>query len=183
MKKVTLFIFLMVLLLPISSFAKNPFRFLSPKKKNYTSFCLTLPASAPVLITLSEIDYKSDKTTVEKGYYNSSIKTEPAEIYLRHAIKNNSKKTITACYFQVQVYYTAFGAFDYILYDKNYVWENIRIKHGKSYAETSYEPFNASNKNHERIKKGMCEYITKVVYKVFCVKYSDGTSEGFNPDS
>ncbi len=179
MKK--LFLILVILLIPVSAFAKNPFSFLQPKKKNYTSFCRTMPTSAPVSITLSEIDYKSEKTTVEKGYYRDKVKTEPAEIYLRHAIKNNSKKTITACYFQVQVYYTAFGVFDYTLYEKNNVWENIRIKPGKSYAETHYEAYNASNKNHERIKKGMCEYITKVVYKVFCIKYSDGTSESFNP--
>ena len=184
MKKVTLFIFLMVLLCPVSSFAKNPFRFLSPKKKNFTPICHTLPASAPVTITLSEIGYDIEKTYVEKRTYGGEeIKTEPARIYLRHAVKNKGKKTITACNFQVKIYYSPFVVFEKVLYEGNIFWHVCNIRPGKSQAETWKEIYKNSNEWHDNIRKVSEDFITSIVYKVYFVKYSDGTSEGFNPDS
>ena len=172
---------LIALLIPVSAFAKNPFSFLKPKGKNYTSFCSTTPKSSPVSITLSEIGYNNEKTTIGEGFSKNEIKNNPAEIYIRHSLKNNGNKTITACYFSVQIYFTTFAILDHLLYEGNAVWEGIRIKPGKSYAETHKETFISSNKYHDYIKSGLYNHITKVDYKVYLVKYSDGTSESMTP--
>ena len=180
MKKMLLI--LAILLIPSYAFAKNPFSFLKRNGNKYRSICSTLPASSPVTITLSEIDYESEKTTIKKGYYTDTVETKPAKILIRHSIKNNGKKTITACYFRVKIQYSALGVFSDTLYEDNFFWPECKIRPGKSQAETWPKEYKESEKNHELIKKGLTESISKVTYKVFFIKYSDGTSEGFNLD-
>ncbi len=174
MKKISVFVILLVLLFPVSVFArKNP----------YTSVCQTLPASATVLITLREIGYQKGKTYIGTKFYNKNeIVTEPAKIYIRNAIKNNSKKTITSCYYSVKIYSTILGMLDNTIYEGNIILPTCRIGAGKTYAETKHEQYNEANKYHLNINKGLTEHISKIVYKVYFVKYSDGTSESFNPD-
>ena len=46
--------------------------------------------------------------------------------------------------------------------------------------EIGYE--SDTTNSHELIKKGFADDVTKIICKVYFVKYSDGTSEGFNPD-
>ena len=179
MKK--LLLILVILLIPSSVFARNPFSFLKRNGNKYRSICSTLPASSPVTITLSEIDYESEKTTIKKGYYTDTVETKPARILIRHAVKNNSKKTITACYFHIKVLYNS-GILSGTLYEGNIPRMECNIRPRKKLVETIREQYNSSNNSHELIKKGFADDVSKIICKVYFVKYSDGTSEGFNPD-
>ncbi len=183
MKKVILFIFFMVLLCPISSFARNIFSQIF-RGKNYAPLCSTFPASSPVTITLREIKYEGDSTYIEKkSDTRSKVTSNPANIDIQYVVRNKSKKTITACYFQVKVYYNSFGTFTDTLYEGNVMRTECNIRPGKKLVGYIYEQYNSSKKSHELMRKGLADNVSKIVCKVYFVKYSDGTSEGFNPDS
>lgn len=183
MKKVTLFIILMVLLCPVSSFARNIFSQIF-RGKNYAPLCSTFPASSPVTITLREIRYEGDSTYIEKkSDTRSKVTSKPAKIYLQYAIRNKGKKTVTACYFHIRVYYYTVGVFSETLYEGNVTRMECNIKPGNKLVDTIHEYYNNSKKSHELIRKGLADSVSKIVCKVYFVKYSDGTSEGFNPDS
>ena len=182
MKKVTIFIILMVLLVPVSSFARNIFSQIF-RGKNYAPLCSTFPASSPVTITLREIRYEGDSTYIEKkSDTRSKVTSKPAKIYIQYAVRNKGNKTITACYFHIRVYYYTVGVFSETLYEGNVTRMECNIKPGNKLVDTIHEYYNNSNKSHELIRKGLADNLSKIVCKVYFVKYSDGTSEGFNQD-
>ena len=174
MKKISVFIILVVLLFPVHVFAReNP----------YSAICQTLPASAPISITLREIGYQKEKTYIGNKFYNKNeVITEPAKIYIRNAVRNNSKKTITSCYYSIKVCSTLLGMLDNTIYEGNIILPKCKIGPRRTYAETKHEQYNEGNKYHLNINKGLADHISKIIYKVYFVKYSDGTSESFNPD-
>lgn len=180
MKK--LFVILVILLIPVSASAKNIFSQIF-RGKNYAPLCSTFPASAPVTITLREIRYEGDSTYIEKkSDTRSKVTSKPAKIYIQYAVRNKSNKTITACYFHIRVFYYTVGVFSETLYEGNVTRMECNIRPGNKLVDTIHEYYNSSNKSHELIRKGLADNASKIVCKVYFVKYSDGTSEGFNPD-
>lgn len=173
MKKLIVFLFTIVLLLPNCAFAR---------KQNYNSLCSTLPASAPVQITLSEIGYSEGHTfIVQNGYNKGEIITNSPKIYMRNALKNLGKKTITAYSFSIQIFRKSFfeDEEDELIFKGYVTKDKCRIKPGKSSAETRCQNYIASNGPHINIRNLDPNTITKIVYKLGYLKYSDGTSEGF----
>jgi hypothetical protein len=173
MKKLIVLLFTIILLLPDCAFAR---------KRNYNSLCSTQPASAPVQITLSEIGYSQGHTfIVQEGYNKGEIITNSPKIYVRSALKNLGKKTITAYSFSIQIFKKSFfeDEGDELIFKAHVTNDKCRIKPGKSSAETRYQPYIASNEHHNNIRHLEPDSITKIVYKLRYLKYSDGTSEGF----
>ena len=180
MKK--LLMLMAILLLPVSAFAGNIFSHIF-KGKNYAPLCSTFPASSPVTITLRGIRYESDTTYIEKeSDTRSRVTTTPAKIYIQYAVRNKGKKTITACYFHIKVLYNSMGTLSGTLYEGNVTRMECNIRPRKKLVDTIQEQYNSSNNSHELIKKGFADDVSKIICKVYFVKYSDGTSEGFNPD-
>lgn len=180
MKK--LLIIMAILLLPVSAFARNIFSHIF-KDKNYAPLCSTLPASSPVTITLREIRHESDTTYIEKrSDTKSEVTSKPAKIYIQYAVRNKSKKTITACYFHIKVYYNSMGTLGDTLFEGNVTRMGCNIKPRKKLVDTIHERYSSSNNSHELIKSGFANDVSKIICKVYFVKYSDGTSESFNPD-
>ncbi len=180
MKK--LLVFLAILLFPVSASAGNIFSHIF-KGKNYAPLCSTFPASSPVTITLRGIRYESDSTYIEKkSDTRSEVTTKPSKIYIQYAVRNKGKKTVTACYFHIKVYYNSFGTFSETLYEGNVTRMECNIRPGKKLVDTIHEQYNSSNNSHELIKKGFADNVSKIICKVYFVKYSDGTSEGFKPE-
>ncbi len=180
MKK--LLVLMAILLLPVSAFAVNIFSHIF-KGKNYAPLCSTFPASSPVTITLRGIRYESDTTYIEKeSDTRSRVTTTPAKIYIQYAVRNKGKKTITACYFHIKVLYNSMGTLSGTLYEGNVTRMECNIRPRKKLVDTIHEQYNSSNNSHELIKKGFADDVSKIICKVYFVKYSDGTSEGFNPD-
>lgn len=172
---------LAIMLLPVSASARNIFSQIF-KGKNYAPLCSTLPASSPVTITLRGIRYESDTTYIEKeSDTRSKVTSKPAKIYIQYAVRNKGKKTVTACYFHVKVYYNSLGTFSDTLYEGNVTRMECNIRPGKKLVDTIHEQYNSSNNSHELIRKGFADDVSKIICKVYFVKYSDGTSESLNP--
>lgn len=172
MKKLIVLLFTIVLLLPDCAFAR---------KRNYNSLCSTLPASAPVEITLSEIGYKPEyKYIVQDGYNKGQIITNLPQIYLRHAVKNKSGKIITSYSFNVKIYRKDYVSGEEIIFSGNINKERCRIRPGISAAETWYQTYNDSREYHNNIRNHLTDHMTRIVYELYSIKYSDGTSEIFN---
>jgi hypothetical protein len=180
MKK--LLMILAILLVPVSTYAGNIFSHIF-KGRNYAPLCSTSPASSPVKITLREIRYESDSTYIEKqSDTRSEVTSKPAKIYIQYAVRNKSKKTVTACYFHIKVCYNSMGTLGGTLYEGNVTRMGCNIRPGKKLVDTIHERYSSSNNSHELIKSGFSNDVSKIICKVYFVKYSDGTSEGFNPD-
>lgn len=172
MKKLIVLLFAIVLLLPSSAFAR---------KKNYNKLCSTTPASAPVTITLSEIGYQPGyKRIILEGVNKGNVISGSPKIYARHAIKNKSQKTITECSFKVFIYRPLTSNDDLLVFEQFIDDNKIRIKPGKSSAKTWIFEYDNSNEFLKNIKNHVMDKANKIVYELYYLGYSDGSSETFN---